>query len=442
MADFLVPTLVITVLILVNGLFVAAEFAIAGVSRTAMEAHAQEGNRVAGVVAAMLRDPRRQDQYIATAQLGITFATLGLGMYGEHQLAVGLYNYFDGSGWADWLASHAVASVLAVAIITYFHIVVGEMVPKALALQKPERAAIFVTPPMLWMRNASIVLVLALNGTGNAILRLLGIRREAGLEQQYTPAELQFIIRESAEQGQLQESSAQVLHELFEFGTLDAESVMAPRVKMRGIPLDASDEEVFATVLESRHSRYPVYDDNLDQIVGMIHIKDLLQPARNGKGIVRANLRPVPFVPETSRANSVLEVMRRERTQLVIVLDEHGGTAGMVTMEDLVEEVMTPIEEEVDRKPELYLDAGGRLRAAGTTRLEQVGEHFGIELHHDEVETVSGLVLMLLDRPARVADSVSYDGVRFDVMALAGRGVAECMVRLEPDREAEIAAES
>lgn len=435
MFEVVLPAIVISVLILVNGLFVAAEFAIAGVSRPAMEAEAQAGNRVAGLVAAMLRDPRRQDQYIATAQLGITFATLGLGMYGEHQLARGVYSVLGDSGVPAFVTSHVVASVIAVTIITYFHVVVGEMVPKALALQRPERAALWVTPPMLWIRKAAILLVLALNGMGNGILRVFGIRREAGIEQQYTSAELQFIIRESAELGELQQTSAEVLEDLFEFAGLDAESVMVPRVRIRGIPLDATNDDLLGMVQEHPHSRYPVYDGNLDNISGMLHIKDIIRADGDSGPLVRSKLRPVPFVPSTTSADAVLEIMRRERTQLVIVLDEHGGTAGLVTMEDLVAEVMSPVDESA-AAADLFVAVNGRIHVRGTARLSQVAEHFERVLEHPEVETVSGLVLMLLDRPPRVGDVVEYGGLRFAVTLVAGRGVGECVVSQMRDSSA------
>ncbi len=437
MIDFLIPAVIIVILIAINGLFVAAEFAIAGVSRPAMERRANEGSRVARSVSNMLADPRKQDQYIATAQLGITFASLGLGMYGEHQLAVGLYNYFDGSGWGAWLASHALATVLAITILTYFHIVVGEMVPKALALQQPEKTALWITPPMLWIKKLAIVLVIGLNGIGNGTLRLFGIRRTVGSEQLYTANELRFVVQESAEGGQLKQAAAEVLQELFEFGDLNAGDVMVPRVNVRGIPLGATNEEIEAVVRESRHTRYPVFERDLDHIVGMVHIKDLLRRLVSDEALTVDHVRQVPFVPESSPVDKVLDIMRTSRTQLVVVLDEHGGTAGIVTMGELFEEIVGGIHEGIARKPDLFIDEAGRLHAAGIVRLDELGEHFGIEIEHEEVDTVSGLVLALLNRPPRLADVVQYETVRLQVTALAGRGVAECVVTVEEREESQ-----
>src|SRR5919108_3639467 len=230
--------LIISALILLNGLFVAAEFAIVGAPRAAIDARAARGNRLALAVQAILRDPKRQDRYIATAQLGITVASLGLGMYGEHVLADWIYESLGHAGAPAFLVSHGVASVVAIAILTYFHIVIGEMVPKSLALQQAERMALWITPPMLWIKNMTFPLVLALNGIGNSVLKLIGVNRQAqNADQYYTAEELQLIVQESEELGAIRSESGQMLRELFEFGDLTAGEVMVPRVRVIGIPI-------------------------------------------------------------------------------------------------------------------------------------------------------------------------------------------------------------
>src|SRR5687767_2926033 len=195
---------IISGLILLNGLFVAAEFAIVGAPRAAIDARAAVGHRLALMVQKVLHDPRRQDRYIATAQLGITVASLGLGMYGEHVLAEGIYHALGGSGVPAFLASHTFASIAAISILTYFHIVIGEMVPKSLALQRAETMALWITPPMLWTKNMLYPFVVGLNGIGNFVLRLMGVQRQVShAEQYYTPEELSMIVQESEELGAL-----------------------------------------------------------------------------------------------------------------------------------------------------------------------------------------------------------------------------------------------
>ena len=425
------PLLIVAGLILLNGIFVAAEFAIVGAPRAAIERRAATGNRLARAVQAVLENPRQQDRYIATAQLGITVASLGLGMYGEHVLADRLFELLGGTGLPQWLISHGVASVLAVAILTYFHIVVGEMVPKSLALQHAERMVLWITPPMIWTRNALYPFVIGLNAVGNLVLTIFGVdRQEHNPDQYYTPEELQFIVQESEDLGALRAESGQMLQELFAFGDRTAGEVMVPRVRVTGLPLGTLPAQVRELLGRAPHTRYPVYESDLDHILGMVHIKDLLGVLLRNEAIARTDVRPLPLVPETAELDSVLSTMRRERTQMVIVLDEHGGTAGVVTLQDLFEEVVGDIEEGPAEPPDVYRDVENRLRVPGTMRIDELGQEFGLELEHDEVDSVSGLVLTLLGRPPNVGDTVRYDRLVFTVTAVIGHGVEECAVWL------------
>lgn len=436
--DKLVPILIITVLILLNALFVAAEFAIVGAPRAAIERRAAEGDAIARVVAGILRDPRRQDRYIATAQLGITIASLGLGMYGEHVLAEWIGHWLDGLGPLKAPAAHTLASILAVAILTYFHIVVGEMIPKSLALQSADRAALLVTPVMLVIQRVVILPVMALNGIGNWLLRLAGINRFVASGEHYrTPEELQFIVRESQAGGMLRSESADVVQELLEFGELTAGEVMIPRVRVVGIPAGAPSEEMLRILRTTPHTRYPVFEGSLDHIVGVVHIKDILRRMPNRRALRPSEVREVPFIPETAGMDVVLGAMRRVNSQMAVVMDEHGGTAGVITIEDLFEEVVGEIEEGWVHRPGADRDPTGRLRVEGTMRISEVGEELELVLEHPEVDTVSGLVLALLDRPPVIGDTVEWDDVRFEVTATEGHGVTECAVTPLRQRRAE-----
>jgi len=431
----LVPFLVCAGLILLNGMFVAAEFAIIGAPRAAIERRAAQGHATARIVQGILHDPRRQDRYIATAQLGITFASLGLGMYGEHTLAEWLAVQFEllgVSGTAGWITSHALASVTAVAVFTYFHIVVGEMVPKALALMHAEGTVLAVTRPMLALKTLMFPLVVGLNGAGNAVLALMGIRREWGTSQYHTAEELEYIVRESQEGGLLRAEAGRVLHELFAFGDLQAGDAMVPRVHVNGIPVGAGPAELRAILLTSPHTRYPVYGGDLDHIEGVVHIKDLLRLLREERPLGKQDIRPTAHLPETIELDGVLEAMRETRTQLVVVLDEHGGTAGILTIEDLGVEAMGEVEEGSHEIPEIVREADGGAYVFGIVRLDEVGELYGLELEHEDVDTVSGLVLALLERPPAVGDVVSWQGLRFQVTQVEGYGVERCLVSPEP----------
>ena len=421
--------IIITALILLNGIFVAAEFAIVGAPRAAIDARVAAGDRFARAVQAILRDPMRQDRYIATAQLGITVASLGLGMYGEHVLADAIYSFVDRAGAPALFASHGLASVIAIAILTYFHIVVGEMIPKSLALQKAEHLALWITPPMLWIKTLVFPLIVGLNGIGNLVLKMFGIDRQAhSTEQYYTPEELQLIVQESEELGAIRSESGQMLQVLFDFANLTAGEVMVPRVKITGLPLGGTPDQIRVLLGGSPHTRYPVYERDLDHIVGMIHIKDLLRLLLRNEAIGQAHARPLPLVPETAPLDSVLATMRRERTQIVIVIDEHGGTSGIVTLEDLFEEVVGDIDEGPGSAPQPYRDAAGRTHVPGTLRLDELGQLFDLDLEHEDVDSVSGLVLTLLGRPPQVGDAVRYDRLHIEVTAVKGHGVEEAAV--------------
>ena len=426
--NVLVPLLIIAGLVLLNGLFVAAEFAFVGAPRAAIERRAAAGDKRVRRIREILHSPRSQDRYLATAQIGITVASLGLGMYGEEVVAGWLEAPLEELGVLGTVAAHALASAIAVAIMTYIHIVVGEMVPKSIALQRAESTAVLVSPFMRAVWILFYPLVVTLNGIGNLILRVFGVERQRGsVEQYHTAEELRYIVRESLEGGKLGDESGRVLQELLDFGDLTAGEVMVPRVHIAGIPLDASREEIVELLVSSPHTRYPVYREDLDDVVGILHVKDVLRLLSRGGEPDGYPLRPVPYVPETADVDVVLAAMRGEGTQLAIILDEHGGTAGLVSIEDLFEEVVGEIEEEAEH-PQSWTDDEDRLHVNGTVRVEEVGEHFRIELEHEEVDTVSGLVLTLLDRPPVVGDTVVYEQMAFEVLAVEGHGVAECLV--------------
>ena len=428
------PTLVVAALIALNGLFVAAEFAIVGASRARVERSVRRGSRLAKLVLRVLSDPREQDRYIATAQLGITSASLALGMYGEHLLAEWLAHRLEWLGALQWLSAHALASVLAVAFLTYLHVVLGEMVPKSLALQAPSRVAGAVALPMRAIELGLYPLVVVLNGIGNGVLRLMGIERTASEDRYRTVDELSFIVAESRAGGLLEREPARVVQELLEFGELTAGEAMAPRTRIVALGLGSGRDEVARVLATERHTRFPVHEGDLDAIAGVVHVKDLLAEFREGGILDRSMVREVPFVPATEPLERVLAVLRRTRSQMAIVLDEHGGTAGILTLEDLFEEVVGDIAEPGET-PSIRTDDEGRLSVAGTVRLDELAEALGLVLEHEEVDTISGLVLAELGRPPAIGDRIEHEDVVLEVTAVRGKGVEEARVVSAPEPE-------
>ena len=432
----LIPVLIIVALLALNALFVAAEFAIVGVPRASIERRAQQGSRVARIVRGVLTDPRRQDRFIATAQLGITVASLGLGMYGEHVLADWIYRHLEAVGAQSWRAAHSVATIASISFLTYLHIVLGEMIPKSLALQSAEKSALWITPVMQAVNLVVYPIVIALNATGNLMLRLVGVNRAQGSsDRHYSPEELALIVDESEAGGQLRAEAGQMLRELFAFSDTSAREAMVPRVRVTGIEIGSAPEDVRRTAMKSGHTRYPVFDGDLDHIVGYIHIKELVALVDAGRVVTGRDAHPIPQVPDTAPLDDVLATFRRHAAPMAVVFDEHGGTAGVITLEDLFYEVAGDIPEGAAEVPSIAPDGKGGFFVEGTVRIDKVGEALGCELEHPDVDSVSGLVLAVLGRLPVVGEAVEYDHVRFEVMKVERHGVGTARVSHVPAPE-------
>jgi CBS domain containing-hemolysin-like protein len=261
-------------------------------------------------------------------------------------------------------------------------------------------------------------------------LRLVGIRRQLDMhEESYSPEELQLIVEESEAGGALRAESGQLVRELFEFGDLTAAEAMVPRVGVVGIPVGASAEDLRALLRTHRHTRYPIYEGDLDHTIGMLHVKDLLRRLLNNEPIAATDVRPIPVVPETAALDDVLTTMEKAKAHMALVIDEYGGTAGVLSLEDLAEEVVGELDEGPPQAPGLVTLPDGSVKVSGTLRLDELGQHFRVELHHDEVDSVSGLMMALLDRPPVVGDVVEYERFQLTVLTVVRHGAREVQVR-------------
>jgi CBS domain containing-hemolysin-like protein len=432
MTGALVALGLILLFVIANGLFVAAEFSIVGAPRPSLEHLAAQGSRRARRVVAILDSRKRRDRFIATTQIGVSLASLGLGMYGEHVIAGWISAWLGPVNFAGWITAHTVAGIVAVALLTYVHIVLGEMVPKTLALQGATRTALYVSPVVEGLQKAVLPIVLALNAIRNVVLRAVGVKGDVAEEERYhSTEELQIIIQESQESGLLRGESGQILRELFEFGDLTAGQVMVPRVHLVAIPVGTGSDELRTIVRSRPHTRYPVHTGDPDNIVGSVHIKALLRHLVSNQPVTARDAREVPYIPTTMPLDAVLSAMRRGRSQMAVVMDEHGGTAGIITIEDLFEEVVGEIDEGRGRTP-IWREPSGRLLVRGTVRLKDAGDALGRSLEHPDVQTISGLVLALAGRPAATGDVVTWNDVRIEVIAVAGRGVQDAALTMSP----------
>ncbi len=450
LVDWLIPIAIIVVLIIVNGVFVAAEFAIIGVRPSQLEAIVQEtGNASAKTILETATDQVKQDRYIATAQLGITIASLGLAMYAEpaiEHLLVGHIENFLGRFFEidHEFAVNFTTFAIVLPFLTYLHVVVGEMIPKAFALSQAVNTAMRLQGPMTFFRAFLSPLVTVLNWIGNSLLGLLNL--PPAQPRPHSLEEIEHLVIESAEGGFIDEDEEEIIKNIFDFSERRVGHVMTPRPKVESFLLDTSIETIIAEVAESTHTRFPVYDKEIDNIAGILHMRDLIPWTLNPEGefVLADVLGPAPVVTENTMVEELLERFREEHVHMAIVLAERGGLAGVVTLEDLVEEVVGEVRDEFDVEHEpIFEIEPGIIEVDGEVLVEDLKEKgvLGETLNLPDVETVGGLIVTRLGRPAQVGDECIYtgeetnDAVTFTVIDVDGLAVIRARMTFDAIEE-------
>jgi CBS domain containing-hemolysin-like protein len=429
----LVSLAAIMALVFANGFFVAAEFSLVTVRKTRVDQLIAEGNRRARALRRALSDP---DSYIAATQLGITMASIGLGWIGEPALASLLEPAFSFlPGRLAETSAHSVAVVIAFGIITALHIVLGELAPKTIALQNAETTALWVIKPTELFMRVFWPFISILNEMGRAVVTSLGFKPPSGHSLVHSEEELKMLVTASQEAGVLEEQEEQMLHRVFGFADLTAGQVMVPRTEMVAVSIAAPLVEVIDALSSVSLCRIPIYRDSLDDIVGVLHVKDLLRPAfTNPAGFNLAGLVREPLtVPETATADEVLARMKHLGTDHAIVIDEHGGTAGLVTFERLMDRIVGDGRRGAAGPGSELTD--GSFLLDGLTLVTDVNERFGLHIDESVYRTLGGYVLGRIGRRARVGDEVELEGHTFRVHALDGLRVARVFVRCPPQRD-------
>ena len=415
-------------LLLANGFFVAAEFALTAARRTKIEELALGGNTRAKIA---FRSIRELSFMLAGAQLGITMASLLLGFVAEpaiaHLIEVALESVVElPSG-----VIHSISFVIALTIVVFLHMVVGEMAPKNMAIAEPERSALWLAGPFRLFANLFRPFIYALNYLANIGVRWMGAEPVDEMDAIHTPEEIQAMIAESARGGELGAFQRRLLTGAIDFSERDAASVMVPRTEIVALPLSSSPADVEDAVVRTGHSRFPIYAGNTDNVVGFFHSKDLLRidRARRNDQLSRRTLRQMLVVPESRKLHPLLLDMRRQRRHFGLVLDEHGGTAGILTIEDVLEELVGEIQDEYDFAergietvgPDQYL-------IPGTLRIDEAEERLGLRLPDGEYETVAGWLMDVLGRIPKRRDTVDHDGWRLRVRTMQRRRVVQVLV--------------
>ena len=423
--------LAILVLLALNGFFVAAEFALVRSRRTRLEAMARTGDWMSRIA---LRASGNLARVLSASQLGITLASLALGWLAEDAFGVWFSEHLGALPFAlDISVRVGIGAAVALTLVTYLHVVFGELAPRSAALSHPEKFARWLTPPLVAFAWVVKPFTGLLNSSANLVLRAFGQRPASADENVHSAEELRIIVEQSQEVGVLQAQDADMLEGVFEFSEKNAREVMTPRTDIVALPIEATLDETFALVEESGRSRYPVYEDTIDDIIGLVLAKDLLPILRSPPPdfSLRAIMRPVHVVPGSREVEEVLSDFKRLKVHMAIVLDEYGGTAGLVTMEDLLEEIVGEILDEYDEPPELPEREGADLVIVpGGTNIGELNERFGLNVPDDDYTTIGGYIFGALGRLPIVGDRMTAGGAIFTVREMTGRRVESLAVDL------------
>ena len=443
LSDIFINIFIIAFLLFVNGFFVAAEFAIVKARRTKIEQLTKDGNVDAKLALRALED---MNYFIAAVQLGITIASIGIGWFGsptvEKMLAPVLENLPAGYGHL----AHIITAVVAFFTVTLLHVVVGEQVPKCVALQYPEKISLYVAKPMDLFMTIARPFVWLLNVSCNIILKIFKVPTSSA-RVVHTLEDLDLMVDASFDEGVLNETEKDMIHNVFQFSDLTAREVMIPRTDMICVPNDMSFEDLNKLAAENQYTRYPVYDGDIDHITGLVHVKDLYSLAlKDEVRTVQDLQRNIMLVPETMTMDNLVREFKKNKGQMAIVVDEFGGTSGIITLEDVMEEIFGDVQDEFDEEAEFDIKElkPNHYLANGMMRLDELANFFDVpdeKLEDDDVDTIAGLVVKELGRLAQLDDVVKYHEFTFTVKEIDGARITKLLIVREEEATTEVISE-
>lgn len=419
----LIVTVVIIALVLINALYVAAEFSAVGIRRSRLEELANRGNRTALLLMPVLRDPAALDRYVAACQIGITLSSLVLGAYGQATIAGPLALRLSAWTRLDAPSAESVAVTAVLVALTVLQVVLGELVPKSIALQYPTRTALLAARPMRWSLWILRWFIDFLNGSGVAVLRWLGMPAAGSHRHIHSPDELELLIAESRDGGLLEPDEHERLQQALRLSRRSARELMVPRTEVVALDLQWPSARMLDTVIASPYTRLPVYDGTIDRVLGVVHARDVAMSFAKTRGLdaVRELLRAVPAVPESMAADEVLRTLRDQRAHQALVVDEYGGLAGLITLQDVVSELLGEVRDEfqpVVRSPQRLPD--GRVRLSGQLALVDSPDWL-VARWRSDAHTVAGHVIRVLKRLPRQGERVTVNGVDTEIERVEGR---------------------
>lgn len=433
----------IAFLLFSNGFFVASEFAMVKVRKTRIEQLVNEGSSNAKLAMEALKD---LDKFIAAVQLGVTISSIGLGWVGEGTLARIIEPVFVFlPGISKTVATHTVSASVAFALITFFHVVLGELIPKSIALEYTEKTALMVARPMHFLTIIFNPFIWLLNGFGNLVLKMLNIPHSHKGSLVHSTEELDMLVNASFDGGELNETEKDMLHNVFKFSDLTAKQVMIPRTDMICIPNDMPLEELNKLAAENQYTRYPVYEEDIDHITGFVHVKDLFSLSiKDEISTVKDIQRNILLVPETMTMDKLVLEFKQCKGQIAVVVDEFGGTSGLLTLEDVIEEIFGDVQDEFDEESEEEEDiieiAPNTYIANSMMRLDEFAEFFNLnenEIDDEDIDTLGGLVVKLLGRLAEINDTVTFQDFTFVVKEVDGARITKLEIVRQSKEETE-----
>ena len=431
---------VISLLIFVNAFYVAAEFSAVSARRPRLAQLAEEGNPLAGYVLEVVEVPNRLDTYIAACQVGITVSSLALGYYGQAQLLALLSPLFDNLQPGVRILASSISAIAVLLSLTILQVILGELLPKNVGILHPERLAVLTAPGMRWSIRMLRPLIWLFNGSGTLVLRLIGADASSEHAHVHSPAEIEILVEESSAGGVLDNEERRLLVNTLRLRNLTVHRVMIPRNGMLAAPVSSTCEGLFSLLANSPFSRLPLYADTIDSVVGAVHLKDLMRAVYQEKAAAvspRDCMHPVLHIPEAADVEEVMSLMQSERHNLAIVVDEYGGTAGMITLEDLIEEIVGEFHDEFDiESPAVELLPDGRLRVRGDVPIDDISDLLDLNLPSAAADTVGGLVLGSLGRIPKSGETVLAGDVPIRVDRIVGNRVVYVSIPITDEQAA------
>ncbi|MFC1975876.1 hemolysin family protein [Chloroflexota bacterium] len=436
MSALILIILTITLMVFANAFYVAAEFATVSARKTRINQMAGQDNRLAKTLMPIVEDRQALDNYIAACQVGITVSSLVLGAYGQNTVAVMLAPLLARLGNLADAAAYSISVTSVLIFLTILQVVMGELFPKSIAIQYPEKMALMVVVPMKWSLVIFRPFIWFLNGSGNLILKLLRVGHTDEHSHVHSPEEIELLVSESHEGGVLDDEEQQMLRNAFRLRELSARQVMVPRTRVIAAPLESSVDELIELACEAGFTRIPIYQTRIDNIIGFAHIKDLFRLRLQGFQNPAKPIREIIYIPETLSIADVWTTLNSSGQYIAVVLDEYGGTAGLITIEDLVEEIFGELQDEFDNElPLISSDQEGRIHLRGDLLVTDINEYLNLALPDEEADTLGGLVFSELGRLPVIGDEVTTGTptIAIRVEAIEGRSVSEVSLLLPTD---------